>query len=271
MKEFIVEKNENLKDFTDNVCAQASFYFRQLLKAKEIRVNGKKVGENVSLNAGDVVRYYLTPVQESKTAFLRVYEDENVIVIDKDSGVNSEAVFSALKEEGARFIHRLDRNTRGLMMFAKTNETEKELCELFKTRQIKKVYHALICGVPKSKQATLTAYLKKDADRSTVRVFDHPQSGAETIVTEYKVLEEKGDVCLVEVLLHTGKTHQIRAHFAHIGTPVLGDDKYGNETLNKRYGLTRQCLVAKSLTVFSGGVLSYLNEKTFLSSFDVCI
>ena len=119
MKKFVVSGESSLKNFTDSVCAQASFCFRALLKNKEIRVNGKKVGADMPVHAGDEVQYFLTPAQEAKRAFEIVYEDENVLVADKESGVNSEAVFAELAEKGeCFFIHRLDRNTAGLMIFA---------------------------------------------------------------------------------------------------------------------------------------------------------
>ena len=138
MKEFTVREEIDLKTFTDNTYAQGSFWFRALLKNKDIRVNGKKTDKNIPLKAGDVVSYYLSYDKEKTPAFFEIYADENILVIDKESGVNSEAVYSALEEKGARFIHRLDRNTKGLIVFALNDETEKELLCLFKQRQIEK-------------------------------------------------------------------------------------------------------------------------------------
>lgn len=272
MLQFFVDKKQTLKEFTDAHYAQASFCFRALLKAKEIKVNGKKTGDNVTVNVGDIVQYYLTKKQEEKTAFYTVYEDENVLVIDKESGVNSEAVHAALVRkygEKCRFIHRLDRNTCGLMMFAFGDETEQALLRAFKQKNVQKIYHALCVGTLANKQAVLSAYLKKDEDKALVKVFDDKKPGLEEIITEYQVLEERAGLSKVEITLHTGKTHQIRAHMAHIGNPVLGDMKYGNEAENKRRNATRQMLVAKSLCVHLEGAWSYLNEKNFVSRFDV--
>lgn len=126
VKEFTADKPQSLKEFTDNTYAQGSFFWEYLLRNREIRVNGKRTGENVRLLPGDRVAYYLSPAQEGKSAFAVLYEDGNLLIADKESGVNSEAVFAALnRERECFFVHRLDRNTRGLIAFAENAAAER--------------------------------------------------------------------------------------------------------------------------------------------------
>lgn len=256
MKKFVVSEESSLKNFTDNTCAQASFCFRTLLKEREIRINGVKVPSDVPLKKGDEVAYYMTPAQERKKAFAVVYEDENVLVIDKESGVNSEAVFS---ETGLFPIHRLDRNTAGLLILAKTKDAESELLSAFRERRVEKIYHALVVGRMPKKHEILKARLLKGDERVTVG------ERGEEILTAYEVIEERGECTLLKITLHTGKTHQIRAHMAYAGHPVVGDEKYGDSAYNKKVHATRQKLIAKQLTLRTDGVLAYLNGKKFES------
>ena len=192
-----------------------------------------------------------------------------MLVIDKESGVNSEAVFAALsRERKCFFIHRLDRNTAGLLIFALRTEAAVWLEKAFRERRVEKIYHALCFGRFEKDGERLTAYLKKDEEKARVHIFGAPVAGAEQIVTEYEVLKREKEYTKVKVVLHTGKTHQIRAHLAYIGCPVAGDTKYGFSEENRRFGLTRQCLVAKSLRLAAGGALDYLKDKMFVSRFE---
>ena len=271
MKKYTAQTAQKLRDFTDENCAVASFAFSRLLRDRDIRVNGVRTGENILLHAGDEVTYFTTPREESRPFYDVVYEDENVLVCDKYAGVNSEALFSALSGRGARFIHRLDRNTAGVMIFAKNGAAERELLSAFRERRVLKVYEALCFGTFARPHALLAAYLRKDARAALVRVTDAPQAGAEKILTEYEVLRTEGEFTLVRVLLHSGKTHQIRAHLAHVGNPIAGDEKYGDSARNKKYRLRRHILVAKSLSFDAKGVLSYLRGMEFRSRFEAVL
>ena len=268
--QLVVDKAQSLKEFTENHYAQASFFWNTLLKNKDIKINGSRVGKDAQVKAGDVVCYYLTTKQAEKPAFYTVYKDDFVWIIDKESGVNSEAVFAELsRSQECYFIHRLDRNTKGLLAFALTQAVADEMLSAFKEKRVEKRYHALCFGKFPKTADVLTAYLKKEADKSLVRVYNTQVAGSEKIITEYKTLgaSEKG-LQKAEITLHTGKTHQIRAHLAHIGCPIVGDMKYGNCKQNKEVNSSRQCLVAKKLRFDCTGVLQYLKDKQFISQFD---
>lgn len=270
MKTFSVTNDISLKDFTDSVYPQGSFCFAALLRSKDIKVNGLRVSKNVALKCGDEVVYYTSPRQEAKLSHNVIFEDGSIYVADKLSGVSSEALLSELSAKGEFYaVHRLDRNTCGLIIFARTVAAEGELLSAFSGRRVIKTYIALCKNNFGNQSATLTAYLLKDERTSTVKVYDGERKGAVKIVTEYRVIESRGDTALVGITLLTGKTHQIRAHMAHIGCPVLGDNKYGDEALNKKYNLKRQRLVAKTLAFCFEGNLSYLNGRQFVSAFEL--
>lgn len=268
MQKFTVQKKQNLRDFTDEHYPQGSFVLSRLLRSGDVRVNGIKTEKNVPLFPGDEVVYYTTAKEEERVFYREIYRDENVLVVDKFAGVNAEALAEHLSSRcGARFLHRLDRNTCGVMCFALTEEAEKELLAAFRERRAEKMYEA-ICFHPFSRpSAVCTAYLLKNEHVARVKIFPKPVAGAEKICTEYRVLEDHGEYSLVEVRLHSGKTHQIRAHLAFLGNPVAGDEKYGDEFLNAKYHVRRQILVAKTLSFTLQGRLSYLSGRKFVSSF----
>jgi 23S rRNA pseudouridine955/2504/2580 synthase len=270
MKKFIVDRTISLRDFTDSVYPQGSFALSALLRVGDVRVNGVKTKKDLKLNVGDEVVYYTTKKQEEVRSHSVVYEDENVLVVDKESGVSCEGLLAELNQNGDFYaVHRLDRNTCGLLVFAKNTAVYEVLLEAFKTKNVHKTYICIAKNAFKKDHECLISYLKKDEINSRVTVIDQPKSGFVKIITEYSVLEKKGDIALVEVTLHTGKTHQIRAHLAHIGCPILGDEKYGDEQLNRKYGAKRQKLVAKRLRFELIGEFAYLNDLRLESGFEL--
>ncbi len=267
MKTFTVTTDSTLKAFTDGVYPQGSFAYNALIKKGDIRVNGVKQKADCPVKAGDEIVYYTTPAQEAKPSHFMVYADDNLLIADKLSGVASEALFEELKGEAAYPVHRLDRNTAGLIVIAKTQTAQTALISAFKEREVEKIYLCLAKDKFSQPKATLTAYLKKDEKSKLVRIYAAPNADSVKIITEYEKVKSYGDYALVKVILHTGKTHQIRAHLASIGCPVLGDTKYGDFALNKKYSATRQILVAKYLKFNMGGEMSYLNALSFQSRF----
>ena len=244
MKKFTVKTPSLLRDFTDAVYPQGSFYYSALLKSGDIRVNGVKVRSNLPLKAGDEVVYYTTPKMEQKPSHSLIYGGQSFVVCDKFSGVSTEALASELNLSP---VHRLDRNTTGLIIFAKTKEAEGEFLRLFKEHKITKNYIAVCENNFKSPAADMTAYLYKDEKKGQVTISALPAKGYVPIRTGYRVLESRGELAMVRITLHTGKTHQIRAHMAYIGCPVLGDEKYGDAELNKKYSARRQQLNSNEL------------------------
>ena len=180
-----------------------------------------------------------------------VYTDGELLVCDKNSGVETEGelLMELLSIYGEVYpVHRLDANTEGLVLFARTKEKQAELEERFYRHEIRKIYHAVLAGIPQNGSGKLVHYAKKDAEKSTMTVCKEGTPDAVRMELDYKILKKSGDCCLAEINLHTGKTHQIRVQMAAIGCPVLGDDKYGNRELNKKYHIRIQQLLCKQMS-----------------------
>lgn len=266
MISFISDKEQKLVKAVlsrnDNISYSAMM---KLLRTRQVKVNSARVNEDVFLKQGDRVDVYYSSAE--RVLYGEIYSDENVIVVDKKSGCDSVEVFEKLKSEYGEvyFVHRLDRNTSGVMIFSRNKLSESALLNGFKKRDFVKIYRALVFGRMKEKSAVLVAYLVKDAENSFVKIYDSQVRDSVPIKTGYKVIEEyENGTSLLDVELYTGKTHQIRAHLAHEGHFVVGDGKYGDNDFNRSLGVKSQMLKAVRLTLrFSGGVLKYLDGKTF--------
>ena len=271
---------------------------QKYIRLKRIKLNGKGAKRDTRLNVGDTLQLYINdeffekPREEN--SYLKVgtprldivYEDENILLADKKPGVlchsagvwdyntliaNIQAYMAQKgewrpKEENSfapALCNRIDRNTGGIVIAAKTAEALRVMNQKIKDREMDKRYLAVVEGTPRPREGSLKGYLFKDAVKNRVFVTDAPKPGAKTCQTNYRVLASRSGLSLVECELITGRTHQIRAQFAHAGHPLLGDGKYGK--LDKRYDRTYQALYSYKLTfrfTTDAGSLDYLNGRS---------
>ena len=240
----------------------SSVALRDAFKKRDVKMDGVRTGKDELVEAGAQVCVF-TPFEMKIPV---EFENEDILVLNKPAGVstdtdryNSMTVldWAQLYARGAfvpRMCHRLDNATSGLIALAKNDAAEEALKEMFSQRYGEKEYRCIVHGAPKPPAAVKTAYLQKDAVRGRVRVSERESGDAKKIVTEYAVIKP-GDKTLLRVLLHTGRTHQIRAHMAYLGHPLLGDDVYGDREFNKRYGGGRLMLCAVRLKIETCGKL----------------
>ena len=283
--------------------APGSFIYKMLRK-KNIVLNGKKATGNEKLTAGDSIKLFLSDETFEKFAGKRqtndlaasvpnialeiVYEDHDVLAINKPAGMLSqkakkedisanEYILQYLLESGTitreslhtfkpSVCNRLDRNTSGILVAGKTLNGLQQMSKAFRERSMEKYYLAIVAGHI-SKPRRIEGFLKKDEKNNQVTILSEPSNDAKPIITEYRPLKLVGQVTLLEVHLITGRSHQIRAHLASIGHPVIGDTKYGNPRLNREFlknaGVTHQLLHAYRLFLADGTKIQADAPKEF--------
>ena len=304
MQKFIVgenDANQRLDKYLTKMfpnLPQSMMY--KAIRKKDIKLNGKRCEISSKLSVGDVLQLYIKDefleTKQSKPEVCSVvpvlnvlYEDNNILLIDKKPGIsvhsdltqdkNNDLItqiqaYLYLKGEynpddkssfTPSLCNRIDKNTGGIVIAAKNATALRTINQKIKNREISKKYLGIVHGILDKKSATLNAYHIKNSKLNRAFIFDTPEDGARKITTKYKVLKEKDGLSLVEVDLLTGRTHQIRAHFAYIGHPLAGDTKYGTNKQNQHLSFKHQALYSYKIkfNFTSSSPLDYLKGKEF--------
>ncbi len=305
MREFTIGKNDagqRLDRFVSkNLPLLPPALLQKYIRLKRIKVNGRGSQRDVRLCAGDVIQLYINdeffdkPTEENlflsvfRPQLSIVYEDENLLLADKRPGqvvhadetekVNTlinhiQAYLYQKKEWSPRDEHafapalcnRIDRNTGGIVIAAKNAETLRILNEKIRAHEVEKSYLCITVGAPRPAAGRVEGFLLKDEAKKQVSFYRRPVPGGKSAVTLYRTLAVRDGLALVECRLLTGRTHQIRVSMAELGCPLLGDGKYGNGAVNRKYREARQALYSYRLSFpfpTDAGLLEYLRGQTF--------
>ena len=315
MRELTVGKNDDglrLEKFMARTFrTMPASLIRKYLRLKCVRVNGVHGKADTVVREGDLLKFFISDeffekkptadLSRVKPDFGVVYEDENIILMNKPVGLicqpDDRETYNTLANQLVSYLirkgeydparenafvpalcNRIDRNTHGIVIGAKNSAALTVLNEKIKHREIDKYYRCLVFGLPSPLQGDHIAFLRKNAATNTVTVTDRPIPGSREIRTAYRTIATNGEISLLDVTLYTGRTHQIRAHMAHLGYPLLGDTKYGTAERNKGFPFKFQALSSCRLTFAfptDAGILNYLKGKTFsvspfFSDWEIC-
>lgn len=277
LQEIIVKNGASLYELLSKETELGHFQILKVINNRNVKVNRVRVGDDVFVQPGDVVNVYIK--DREKDAVEIAFQDKNILIAIKPQGIEvqgenslQDKLAEQLDEIKPVAVHRIDRNTMGLVVFALNKQTENEMLRVFKEREIDKKYLVVVTGSPKTGgNQVLKAFLFKDAKKGMVYVSPVQKQGYIPIETHYKQLKRNGELSLLEVKLVTGRTHQIRAHLAYEKLPVLGDGKYGVNTINRKYRVAKQLLVCYKIAFHfdQKSPLYYLDNKTFTYDIDL--
>jgi len=304
MKKIIINNNDSekrLDSFLRKVLYNIpSSLMYKYIRKRRIKVNGRKAEESYRLQEGDCIELYVNDeffekssykYEFKKSSFLLdvIYEDENIMLVNKPAGLvvhpdknqESECLINRIKNYlyskgeyipdiensfSPSLVNRIDRNTSGIVLAAKNSSALAVLNQKMKEREINKSYICIVSGIPKKNTDILKGYLEKNETENKVFINNYKTKNSKPILTSYKLIEKSEKFALLEVRLLTGRTHQIRAHLAYIGHPILGDGKYGRNSLNKAMEYKYQALCSYKVEFdfeSDAGILNYLNKKSF--------
>lgn len=261
---FIVNKNDKII----NILTSKGFSYNnanKILRNKDVKINEKRVKDNTDVYAGDEITIFYNEEMLLEKEIPFIYQDDNIAIVNKPSGIEIEGQDGLGKILNLIPVHRLDRNTTGLIIFAKKEMAERQITDAIKNHKITKKYLAQVVGSTSFKNYLMKAYLQKNSKESFVKIFNNKVKNSLEIQTIFNTIKSSPSSSIVECELITGRTHQIRATLSHLGHPIIGDGKYGKNEDNKKFKQNRQMLHCYYIKI--NGLnknLAYLNNMEFI-------